>query len=127
MKVKLEENYRRFYTLDEFDNAKAVISAEKEDEETAKGWAEFAAREALKDDDDYMRRIVEAEAETAKNGRLNWNQFCEGSGFMDVWVSALVETWGGYVKIGAYLTDIWATGSVPYRQHRSITKFNKQG
>lgn len=54
MRVKLEENYKDFYTVTEYEQAKAVIEAEKEDEESAKGWAEYAVHEALKGTKDYL-------------------------------------------------------------------------
>ena len=39
MKVKLDKDYRKLYTLEKLDMAKAVIAAEKEDEMSAKDWA----------------------------------------------------------------------------------------
>ena len=125
MKVKLAENYRSTYTLEELEQAKAVIKAEKEnDDETAKGWAEYAANEALKNTGDYIRKVIEAEAETALNSRI-WNAYDDETGRMDVWIRATVKTWKGFIEIGAYLSDIWQTGAAEYKHHMYIEKYER--
>ena len=58
MKVNLTENYKRIYTIEDLERAKKVIKCEKDDEETAKGWAEYAVREALKNTDDGLVRVI---------------------------------------------------------------------
>lgn len=121
MKVKLDKNYRSIYTLEELDMAKAVISNEKEyDEESPKGWAEYAAVEALKGEDEYLVEVLSAEATTAKNRRIEWDRFCEGSGQMDVYIRFLAETTKGFIRGGAYLSDIWESGGTEYKQHMYI-------
>ena len=131
MKVTLEKNYRKYYTLEDLDRAKQVIAAEKEDESTVKEWAEMAIREALKNDDgiydDYIVEIFKAEAHTAKNHRV-WNAYgyCDpeeaNTQDMDVWIEFAAELEHGYIKGGAYLTDIWQTGGTDYRQHIYIRR-----
>lgn len=124
MKVTLEKDYRSFYTLEDLDRAKAVIAYEKEnDEETVKGWAEYAVREALKGTGDYYMEVLKAEAHTAKNRRA-WNAYGENTGDMDVWIEATAETEKGFMKIGAYLSDIWNTGAEDYKNHMYIRKAN---
>lgn len=121
MKVRLEKDYRKLYTLEELDMAKAVIANEKEyDEESPKEWAEYAAREALKGEEDYLIEVLSAEATTAKNRRNTWDRFCEGSGQMDVYIRFLAETTKGFIKGGAYLSDIWQSGGTEYKQHMYI-------
>ncbi len=121
MKVKLDKNYRSIYTLEEFDMAKRVIANEKEyDEESPKGWAEYAAVEALRGEDEYLVEVLSAEATTAKNRRIEWDRFCEGSGQMDVYIRFLAETTKGFIKGGAYLSDIWDRGGTEYKQHMYI-------
>ena len=120
MKVKLEDGYRAKYTLEEYDMAKAVITAEKEDELSAKEWAEYAVKEALRNEDGYPVEVLKAEARTAKNCRINWNRYGEGTGMMDVWISFVAETTEGFIKGGAYLSDIWDTGSTEYKQYMYI-------
>lgn len=131
MKVTLEKNYRKYYTLEDLDRAKQVIAAEKEDESTVKEWAEMAIREALKNDDgiydDYIVEIFKAEAHTAKNHRV-WNAYgyCDpeeaNTQDMDVWIEFAAELEHGYIKGGAYLTDIWQTGGTRYKQHMFIRR-----
>lgn len=127
MKVKMDRNYRKYYTLEQVDQAKAVIAWEKEDEETAAGWARYAVNEALKGTGvsaaDWMDGwILKADATTARNGRA-WNQYGEGTGDMDIWIDAVVRTGEGFLEVGAYLSDIWLTGATDYRQHMYIKRY----
>lgn len=129
MKVRMDRNYRKQYTLEQVDQAKAVIQWEKEnDETTIEQWVAMAAREALKDTAgvnaaDWMSGwILKADATTARNGRA-WNQYGEGTGDMDVWIDAVVRTGEGFLEVGAYLSDIWQTGGTDYRQHMYIKRY----
>lgn len=124
MKVTLEKNYKEYYTLADLEAAKLVITSEKEDEETPKGWAEYAVREALKGKCDYLNHVIEASAETARNSRI-WEQYGEGTKNFDVWISATAETDNGFIKIGAYLSDIWQTGATDYRNNMFIQYFKE--
>lgn len=128
MKVTLEKDYRRCYTLEDLDHAKFIIAAEKEDDETAIGWAEYAVGESLRDDDrnsfEYCIEVLKASAITAKNCRA-WNLYGEETGDMDVWIEATAKTSMGFVEIGAYLSDIWQTGSTPYRNHMYIQYYKR--
>lgn len=131
MKVTLEKNYRKYYTLEDLDRAKRVIAAENEDESTVKEWAEMAIREAIKNDDgiyeDYIVEIFKAEAHTAKNHRV-WNAYgyCDpeeaNTQDMDVWIEFAAELEHGYIKGGAYLSDIWQTGGTDYREHMYVRR-----
>ncbi len=137
MKVKLEERYKEFYTVLDAEIAKAVIASEKDDEWTAKEWAEYAIREALKESDgsykDYLKEVLKAEAHTAKNRRV-WNVYPIGdetnngdSRDMDIWIEAVAETDSGFIKVGAYLSDIWGTcGELTYQWHEYIEYYTKQ-
>ena len=131
MKVTLEKNYRKLYTLDDLDRAKKVIAAEKEDDSTPMEYAEMAIREALKNDDgiadDWIVEIFKAEAHTAKNCRV-WNAYGyidpeeANTQDMDVWIEFAAELEQGYIKGGAYLSDIWQTGGTDYREHMYIRR-----
>ena len=99
MKVKLEKDYRKYYTLEKLDMAKAVIAAEKEDEMSAKDWAEYAAREALRNEDESLVEILKAEATTAMNCRA-WTKYGETED-MDVYIRFLAETTKGFIRGGA--------------------------
>ena len=123
MKVRLEDKYKELYTLIDLDHAKAVIHAEKEDEETAKGWAEYAAREALKDSDGLLIEVIKADAKTARNYRA-FNLYCE-SGDMDVWIEFTAKCSDSFIEGGAYLSDIWQTGAVSYKEHVFIQEYKR--
>ena len=138
MKVTLNKNYRKLYTLDDLDRAKKVIAYEKNDDVPAKEWAEYAIREALKDSGDWLEEVIKTEAETARNKRVNngyWDfeydkegnmiEGSEGSGNMDVWLRATARTAFGFIIVGAYLSDIWQTGATPYKQHMYIQYFKE--
>ena len=124
MKVKLEEGYRDLYTLNEVQVARQVIKEVAADDETAAGWASYAAREALKDTKLYVEEVVKASAVTARNCRA-WDSYFVVSGHMDVWVRALVKTSEGYMECSAYLTDIWQTGGEDYRAHMWVRRFKE--
>ena len=119
MKVTLQKDYRKFYTLEDLERAKAVIAFEKDnDESSVKEWAEYAINEAIGNEGRIIE-IYKADATTAKNCRA-WNLYGNDTQDMDVWVQAVAETTAGFVKIGAYLSDIWQTGAKQYRQHMFI-------
>lgn len=124
MKVTLDKDYRDLYTLSDLERAKEVIKFMKEDTSTVKEYAEYAIREALKDTDVFDGEIITAEAHTAGNRRV-WDAYGEGTASMDVWITALARTSEGFIECGAYLTDIWQTGSEPYKQNMYIKRFKE--
>ena len=125
MKVAMMEDWKKILTVSQYEAAKAVIAYEKvEDSNKPSDWLEYAAREYLNGTDQCVSRVVEARAEIALNGRV-WNVF-EGAGSVDVWVSGLVRTSDGYLEVGAYLSDIWQTGSTPYKAHVHADFYQKK-
>lgn len=125
MKVTLEKRYKDYYTISDLERAKAIIKQEREDDgETAKGWAEYAVREALKGTDDYLDRVIEADARTAKNCRA-WNAYGDDSMDMDVYISATAKTSRGFIEVSAYLSDIWETGVKDYRQYMYVNYYKR--
>ena len=126
MRVKLEKNYKDFYTMSDLDRAKAIIAYEKDDEMSAKEWTEYAVREALKDDPhNFFVETLKAEAHTAKNYRA-WNRYNDESADMDVWINAIAETSKGFIKVGFYLSDAWETGATPYKHHMYIVNYSEE-
>jgi len=126
MKVTLPKDIKH-YTGYQIDDMKAVIKAQKDDDSSIKEWAEYAVREALKDTDDYLKEIVTATAEASLNRRA-WNAYGsddEPTGRGDVWIRALAETGDGFIRVGAYLTDIWKTGGEDYKHHEYIEYFKR--
>ena len=124
MKVTLPKNYKEQYTIAQVEQMKAVIAAEKDDTETVKGWATYAVNEAIKDDIDCIVEIYKATAETCMNNRA-WNAYSEDTGMVDVWIEAVAETSKGFVKVGAYLSDIWQTGAEDYRTRMYVEKYSR--
>ena len=119
MKVTMPENWKQIFTMEKVEIARQIIRQEKDDDETPAGWAEYAIREALKDSGDYLSEILRAKAEIAGNYRAN-DAYFEGSGQMDVWISAVAKTANGFIEAHAYLTDIWQTGAASYKEHMFI-------
>ena len=125
MLVKLQERYKDFYTVSDLERARAVIRMMREDEEVVAGYAEYAVHEALKGKDDFLRRILKATAHTAKNRRV-WDAYDNGSEDMDVWIDAIAETAFGFIKVGAYLSDIWQAGAVPFVQYMYVHYYTEE-
>ena len=112
MKVLLPKDYKKYFTVKEYEIAKEIIKIEKEDASTAKDMAEYAVREALKNDDlCYLEEILEAKAEVCRNKYQSYDKiydrYFEGSQLMDVYISGVARVSFGYLEFGAYLSDIW--------------------
>lgn len=124
MKVTLEKDYRRLYTLEDLDEAKQVIKHLKDYDETARSAAESAAQHILwQRGGDFLDRIVEATAETAKNRRV-WNWYGDNTGEFDVWIQFIARTGKGFLEGGAYLTDIWSLdGETDFTPHMWINHY----
>lgn len=125
MKVTLEKNYKDWYTVSDLERAKEVIRMEKDDEETAAGWAQYAVNEAMKDMSDSFEEILKATARTAKNNRA-WNAYGENTWNMDVWIEAIAQTTWGFLKVGAYLSDIWESGATDYRDKMYVKYYTEK-
>lgn len=122
MKVKFEKDYRRWYTLEDVERAKMVIQYERDDDDsTVKDWAMYAAQEIL-NGHGHPVEVLKAEAETAVNRRV-WNAYGEGTGDMDVYITATVALDDGFLALGAYLSDVWGTGAIDYRHHTRFTYY----
>lgn len=120
MKVTLEKDYRKYYTLEDLDRAKMVIAYEKtQDNEKIENWVEYAVNEAGMDNSEWCERVLEAAARTAKNNRV-WDAYGEGTENMDVWIDFVARIPNGFLEGGAYLSDIWQTGAIPYAHHMYI-------
>ena len=124
MKVMLTAEAKKFITVSEMPIVRQMIEGLKEDENTAKEYAEMAARVAM---GGYVVKVFEASAEIAKNCRA-WNNYTNNSGDLDVWVNFTALTSEGFVMGGAYLTDIWnITGdnNEELRGHMFLRKFTE--
>ena len=124
MKIKMTPNKKEF-TLNDIEAMELVIDLERHDACDAKGWSEFAIREALKNDFPYsIIKIYEATATTALNCRI-WDAYGDGTRSADVWIETVAETTAGFIRVGAYLTDIWQTGSIDYKDKLFIELYKK--
>lgn len=130
MKVLLPKDYKKYFTVEEYEIAKSIIKMEREDDaSTAKDMAEYAVREALKNDDlCYLEEILEAKAEVCRNKYQSYDKvydrYFEGSQLMDVYISGVAKVSFGYLEFGAYLSDIWETGAREYKV--DIVKYVKE-
>lgn len=127
MKVTFDKDFKRFFTVEEYEQAKVVIACEKDDEYKPEQWAEVMAHEVFKNSPWYMERVLSAKAEICKNTQtVGYERYGEGSGFMDVWVSAIFDCGiYGVVEAHAYLSDIWATGGDYEYRDRMYVKYAK--
>lgn len=127
MKVLLPKDYKKYFTVEEYEIAREIIKTEKEDASTAKDMAEYAVREALIKNDDlcYLEEILEAKAEVCKNILIvDCDIYFEGSKLMDIYISGVARVSFGYLEFGAYLSDIWETGAREYKVY--TTKYVKE-
>lgn len=125
MKVKLPKDYRARFTLEDMDIARKLIRDLKEDDATPTWYAEIAVDHWLRNTSTCRDAVLTATAEIAKNGRA-WDAFGEGTGHMDVWIESVTKTWGGYLELGAYLTDIWSIGGdADFTEHMYAQYFTR--
>lgn len=107
MKVTLPKDYRRTFTLEELDIARRIIRDMKDDEFTPKDYAEIAIDHWFSHHTtDGRDEVLTATAEISRN-RIAWNAYGDDTRQTDIWISAVAKTFGGYLELGAYLTDIW--------------------
>lgn len=108
MKVTFGKDYKRLFTIDEYEKAKRIISDMKEDSSSPAEYAEYAVN-AIGHACGIggCEKVFSCSAEIAGNCRV-WNQFSDDSGSLDIWLSGVAKTWNGFVEFGAYLSDIWS-------------------
>ena len=110
MKITMGKDYKKWMTLEEYEQAKGIISGEKENPLTPAYYAEMAAREILAAKKangvtDWFREVLVASAEISGNCRVR-DYYGDNTGKLDIWISAKVTTGYGYLELGAYVTDI---------------------
>ena len=109
MKVGFDKDYRKLFTLEDIEHTKNVQKDLAEDTMKPAEYLKMAANEFLKNKrSDYAVEVLSAKAVFAKNGRV-FDAYND-AGHMDVWIEGVVETGMGFLKCGAYLTDIWQIG-----------------
>lgn len=103
MKVQITNEIKKITTVYEMPAVNQVIKAMKDDENTAKDYAEMAAQIASGCNG---VKVLESKATVSANCRV-WDAIAEGTGKYDVWVEFTAFTEIGFVMGGAYLTDLW--------------------
>lgn len=127
MRVQFTSEMKKVVTVAEMPAVRKVIEYMKEDEWTAKDYAESAAQIASGCN---TVKVLEASAEIAGNCRIN-DWYDNGSSKFDVWVeyTAVINSgFGGIIMGGAYVTDICSlTGdnAEEIRSHMYIRKFTE--
>lgn len=120
MKVIIPEYMKRVITLDEMPRVKEIQKACREDEASAKDYADIAIRIVC----GYRGiAILSASAEICKNSRV-MNRITADSSDFDVWVEAkaydsLNDT---FLMFSACLSDIWEED----KTHIHITTYKKE-
>lgn len=107
MKVKINAGTKKWLTLEQAPAARKMIQELKEDTFSAK---EYAAMAGLALFCNNSVEVLKADAEIAGN-RVVWDAYGEGSGFLDVWITAIVKATDMFAEFGVYLTDIWNIGN----------------
>lgn len=121
MKVTFEKDYKRLLTLEEYDIAKRIIASMKEDESTPAEYAEYAVNAIGRAYGIFgCAKVYECSAEIAKNARAR-DAYDGDSRNLDIWLSGYARTLDGFIKFGAYLTDIW---NLDGDNNEDIAKYN---
>lgn len=104
MKVKVTKEAKNFLTVAEMPVVNQMIAEMKDDENTAKDYAIYAARLITGDN---ATEIISATAEIERNYRV-YNQYGEDSGNLDIWIDfrAFSDWKNCFIIGGAYLSDI---------------------
>ena len=113
MKINVTKDAKKWLTVEEAEVIpKEVAPYFKEDEWTAKDYAEMAVRAIF----GTCGKVFEAGAEIAGNARVN-DALSEHSGRLDVWITytAMVNS-RLMVEGGSYITDLWNISGEPDTQ-----------
>lgn len=116
MKVELEKDYRDFYTVREYEQAKNLIKFFKEEDdesvEHVVDRVKYLFSNVRNKKFHEFGRIVEAKAETRRNNDLQPDYHGEDMGYIDVWITAIGQGCDEnynriYVELGFFLSDFW--------------------
>lgn len=130
MKVTFNKDYKRFLTVEEYEWGKNVIASLKDDETSAKEWAEIALNE-FNIKGWYLRSILEAHAEITKNTSIRMRDYYgENTGYMDVCISGTAKICGdfgddkysaAYIEFWALLSEIHVAGDKNLFNYKDIS------
>lgn len=108
MKVTLTNEFKRFITLAEAPAMRKIIAEMKDDTNTAKDYAEIAAR-AISNDN--IVKVLEANAVICKDDSTPLDYYNDNSGHIDVCINftAIINNgFGGIIMGSALLSGIWS-------------------
>ena len=125
MKVTLTKEYKKYFTLEDLENAKEIIRDMKDDESTAAEYAKYAIDHYLDPKNDYCVEVLKASAEVLNYYRAH-DVFNDHSNNLDIMITATAKTRHGYIEIMAYISDIWQTGEIDYRNNIYAEYFTKE-
>lgn len=107
MKVKITKESRRSLYMSQEAAARAVVDSARESDDTVEEWARSAAVLVLESCDDFIDKVITAEASVMPNSRIGWDAFCTGSENLDVWIEGSAKGYNTFCEFGAYLSDLW--------------------
>lgn len=111
MNLRVDKEALDYLTVNEYAAAKQI---KKDMQEYRKqdyvGDAAIAARAFCKvhGDKDYVVEIHSCDAEIVRDCHTPYNQFGDGTGLLNIWITAVAELGRGFLKIGFLITDAWA-------------------
>lgn len=103
MKIRIEDNFKKYITLADMDAVRKIRQYLKDDEYLEEYARSVASAVTL----GYVQEVYKVTASICKNCRIH-DYYDEGTGDFDVWIEAAVLTDRGFVLVGANLSDIWS-------------------
>lgn len=111
MKVTITKESLGYLTVNDYAFAKKIVKDERDDEMSAKDYAELAAHAILSSGyygkNDSLVKILSADASICRDNATGYDRFGDGCGYLNVYVDATAETYDGFLKFGCLLSDIW--------------------
>ena len=112
MKVAITKDSLNYLTVNEHEHAKQMVRDFRADDMTAKDYADSAARAILRSEKykgcyDCVREVLTASAEICRDNSTDYDRFGDGTGQLDIWIRATVETLDGFLKFGCLLSKVW--------------------
>lgn len=106
MKVNITKDSKKVITLEEIDAAKHIVQMFKDEDTTAKWYAELALGCF-----GSLMEVVSASAEICKDSRPGIDRIDAGTGYLNVWINATGKVWTddgpAYIEVGFLVSDIW--------------------
>lgn len=131
MKIRFEEGYKRFYTVEQYEAAKIVIKYMQEYEcsENMYSFAKYVINEMLKGKDFYLEKILSIDLETCRRtgaaAAKRWDDFGEGSHEMDIRLSGIavgaIDGSRVFIEFSTTLTNAYEAGGPGFDRDENHT------